>query len=100
MEIMAKYPLVTAAAFMMDCSGGTIFTGAATLERAYERSEFAADTLRTAEAELAKLTGEQLEYFALGGPDSGEPFTGVGGPLDLEVLQTANRVLEQLYNEA
>lgn len=96
MDTIALFPLVAAAAFKMDCSGGNIYPTAAKLERAM--SALPVEWLRAAETELAGLTGDQLEYFALGGPQSGEPFTGRGGALGLEVLHTANAVLERLYN--
>ena len=96
MSYVNRFPMVTAAALMMDCSGGHVYSNLGALERAMTVIDHDHGAmLRAAEAELAKLTGEQIEWLALGGDASDEPASGC---VDMAVLRTAEKVLEALYS--
>lgn len=95
MEYVAKFPVLSAVCFMMDCSGGNMFETAAALEAAMATQD--ETEMRNADRELYAFNGDQLCWIAVGGMFSGDDYEGLG---ETPVISAATEALLNALYEA
>ena len=95
-----RFPMLLAVCLQMDCSGGPVYDTPQAFEdqvRAMLMGPWQLCDLREAEHDLARFTGNQLEWIALGGKASDQPMPDCEVVTPAPPSATTEAVLKALY---